>query len=159
MELLLNVAPDQAPAMEQVPNQALIVTQPRQLETLLGAIMAASTPSEKQGDASGDWSGSQGQANGAADPTISAREEALAALPDIPVMQVHLEAHITKEVTELRRQAAKLTASDRPGAAYELAQLYAKIRRLNSLVAQLFDASIEVVKRLFIRVFIDKQSL
>lgn len=159
MGVLINLAPDTAPTVEQAPSQALIVTQPRQLESLLGAIMAASKPSEKQGDASGDWSSSQGQAGGAADPAVSAREEALAAIPDVPVMQAQLEAHIQQEVATLRREAAMLTISDKPGAAYELAQLYAKIRRLNSLVSQLFDASIEVVKRLFIRVFIDKQSL
>ncbi|MBP9750632.1 MAG: hypothetical protein KBC95_02160 [Candidatus Peribacteraceae bacterium] len=161
MGLLINAVSESAPTLEKGPaNQALIVTQPRQLELLLGAIMeAGSKPSEKQGDASGDWSGGQGPAGGAADPAVTAREEALAAIPDVPVMQVRLEAHIEKEVESLRRQAVKLTASDRPGAAHELSELYAKIRRLNSLVSQLFDASIEVIKRLFIRVFIDKQSL
>jgi hypothetical protein len=156
---LINVASESAPTLEKGPaNQALIVTQPRQLEQLLGAIMEAGKPSEKQGDASGDWSGGQGPAGGAADPAVSAREAALAAIPDTPVMQVRLEAHIRQEVDALRRRAEHLTISG-AGSAYELSQLYAKMRRLNSLVAQLFDMSVDVLKRLFIRVFIDEQSL
>ena len=34
-----------------------------------------------------------------------------------------------------------------------------RIRRLNSLIAEILEASYEVLKRLFIRVFIDKQSV
>ncbi len=139
------------------------MTQPKHLENILAAIAEVDRVSEKQGDASsGDWSGAGGQSqqgdNGKSAAAI-AREEAIARIPEPMVMQTALQQHIEQEVKTLRRQAQRLTKSSRPGAAFELAQMYAKIRRLNGMILELFDTSIDVLKRLFIRVFIDKQSI
>ena len=52
-----------------------------------------------------------------------------------------------------------IVRSKKPGSAYALSQLYAKIRHLNALLADLLEASYDVLKRLFVKVFIDKQAI
>ncbi len=113
---------------------------------------------------SGDWSGTAGTGGvvattGQAQTGMSARDQAIANLPIPVVMQKQLEEHIREEVKKLRNQAKSIAAMSRPGGAYKLNQLYARIRHLNAILASLFEASVEVVKRIFIRVFIDKQSI
>lgn len=112
---------------------------------------------------SGDWSGSGGSVasatTGQAQTSMSPRDQAIANLPIPVVMQKELEQHIREEVKKLRKQAQSIAAMSRPGGAYKLNQLYARIRHLNAILASLFEASVEVVKRLFIRVFVDKQSI
>ena len=120
-------------------------------------------PSEGLGeDRSGDWSGSGGgtqtAATGGAQQT-SARDQAIANLPATINMQKQLEAHIRSEVKQLRKQTRQIIRSRKPGSAYALAQLYAKIRHLNALLADLLEASYDVLKRLFVKVFIDKQAI
>jgi hypothetical protein len=75
------------------------------------------------------------------------------------VVQNKLAQHIQNEVRMLRREAGKVTRLSHPGAAYKLTLIYARIRRLNALLTELWDASYEVLKRLFIRVFIDRQPI
>lgn len=113
-------------------------------------------------DRSGDWSGG-GQRAAAA--TVgqttqqSARDRVLANLPAPVVMQKQLEAHIRAEVRQLRKQTRVIIRSGKPGSAHALAALYAKIRHLNALLADLFEASYDVLKRLFVKVFVDKQAI
>lgn len=165
MEVLINNVPERANSLEAGSNKGtLIVTQPKHLENILAAIAEVDRVSEKQGDASsGDWGGTGGgqgqQGDDGKSAAAIAREEAIARIPEPMVMQSALKQHIEQEVKTLRRQAQRLTKSSRPGAAFELSQMYAKIRRLNGMILELFDASIDVLKRLFIRVFIDKQSI
>ncbi len=160
---MINQTPDQAPTLETPANtKAVIVTQPKQLENLLAVIAQVGRVSEKQGDASGDWStsgGDQAQAGNGQSTATTAREEAIAAIPEPTLMQQALTQHIQHEVTALRNQAKALTKASRPGAAFELTQIYAKIHRLNGMIVELLTASLETVKRLFIRVFIDRQSI
>ncbi|TSC79173.1 MAG: hypothetical protein G01um101425_810 [Candidatus Peregrinibacteria bacterium Gr01-1014_25] len=117
--------------------------------------------SEKTGE---DRSGDMGAGSGGAmtqtqgdTPVVSPRDQAIQNLPATQVMQRDIAKHITKEVRTLRRQAKTITRIGRPGQAFQLAQLYARIRKLNGLLAQIWEASTDVVKRMFIRIFIDKQ--
>lgn len=148
-------APETAPA---------VVVQPSRVE-FAGLLDGISKMSEHTGeDHSGDWSGAGGAVatTGGAQATqtgMSARDLAIANLPAPIVMQKELEKHILEEVKKLRRQAKTIARIGRPGAAYRLNQLYARIHRLNAMLSSLFDASVDVLKRLFIRVFIDKQTI
>ena len=90
---------------------------------------------------------------------ISARDLAIANLPESKIMQKELEKHIREEVKTLRKEAKRITHVSQPGGAHRMNQLYSRIRHLNSLLSAIFEASVDVVKRLFIRVFIDKQTI
>lgn len=114
-------------------------------------------------DAAGDWSGT---GSGAAVATgtgsqsgPSARDLAMANLPIPVIMQKQLETHIREEVKQLRKQALRIANTQKPGGAHKLNELYARIHRLNALLASLFEASVEILKRLYVRVFVDKQSI
>ncbi len=74
-------------------------------------------------------------------------------------MRDRLSQHIRQETRKLERLAKAAARSVQPGAAYTLNELYAKIRRLQALIAEILQASIDVLKRLFIRVFIDQQPI
>lgn len=115
----------------------------------------AGGPGEQGAGASGGKA-LQAQASGTA---VSARQQAIANLPLPAVMQKQLEKHIRMEVKKLRQQANIVARTARPGAAFHLNQLYARIRSLNALLAELFESSVEALKRLFIRVFIDRQTI
>ncbi len=112
-------------------------------------------------DRSGDWTGGTTSVATTGDSTgqASARSQAIANLPTPTIMQKQLEAHIRAEVKLLRSQTRLIIRSRKPGSAYALAQLYAKIRHLNALLADLLDASYDVLKRLFVKVFIDRQAI
>lgn len=89
----------------------------------------------------------------------SARDFAIANLPPQAQMQAKLEEHIRIEIKNLRKQAKHIARLSSPGAAYHINHLYARIRHLNALLAELLEASFDVIKRLFIRVFVDKQNI
>ena len=158
------LSPDKAPnAAPNVPRAALIVNQPKKLESLLMDIATLEKISEigsgGPGDFGGAVSGGTGQGDDGRTAGPTPRDQAIANLPSQEAMQQQLKNRITAEVKALRRQTKTLTRDGSPGAAYRLNELYASIRRLNSLLAELLDAGIEVVKRLFIRVFIDRQPI
>ena len=91
--------------------------------------------------------------------TVSWRDQAIANLPAPQVMQKQLEKHIHQEIKVLRKQASKITDLRKPGAAHHFNELQSKIHRLNALLASLFEVSVDVIKRIFIRVFVDKQTV
>jgi hypothetical protein len=138
-----------------------VVTQPRHLEAILAAVASAERVSESTGARVGEqWTGggqAQAGTGGTQDP--SPRDHALANLPTPMVMQERLRAHIDVEVRQLRREALRLTRVRQPGTAWRLNEIYTKLRRLNGLVSELLSASTEVLQRLFIRVFVDRQSI
>ena len=147
-------------SVEAVPT--LIVSQPKKLEGLLETLTLIDKISETVGeDRSGDMgSGGKGSGKGDDDQKISLREQAIANLPDTPVMQRRLRAHIEKDVKKLRREIKRATSrASKPGAACKLNTLYARVRRLNSLLSDLFNASQEVLKRLYVKIFVDKQTV
>lgn len=107
----------------------------------------------------GSGAGSFPAARGTQSGGVSFRDQAIKALPSTEVMRQRLTHHLQKEVRELERRAGKLARTVRKGSAYLLNELYAKIRRIQSLIAELIEATAEVVKRLYIRLFIDHQQL
>ncbi|MDD3897254.1 MAG: hypothetical protein PHU04_05480 [Candidatus Peribacteraceae bacterium] len=140
--------------------QVIAVAQPQKLESLLDTIELLNTVSERMGESkSGDLgNGSGGTRQGAASQQ-SWRELAIASLPATPVMQRQLEEHIHTEIKTLRREMHRSARrAAKPGGAHKLNTLYARIRRLNGILQQLFSASVETIRRLYIRIFVDKQT-
>ncbi|MDB4978390.1 MAG: hypothetical protein JWM56_576 [Candidatus Peribacteria bacterium] len=159
-------SPEQGPSLNASPeshNTKLIVSQPAkmiELNRLLDTFDNFSDKiSERTGeDRSGDMGG--GGQNGVKrddSKTVSPRDQAIANVPAPAVMQKQLQSHIQKEVQELAAKARHITRANQPGSAHEVNKLYARIRRLNNVLASILEASVDVLKRLFIRVFIDEQ--
>lgn len=153
--------PDSAPG---------VVSQPMKIENHLNSqlgvlLQEVNRISETASGTAGEqWSG---QSGGAVATTggqqgaqgMSARDLAIAAIPTPIVMQKELEKHIRDEVKKLRKQALAISQMSKPGGAYHLNILYTRIRHLNALLAEILGASVDVLKRFFIRVFIDKQPI
>ncbi|MFH0769917.1 MAG: hypothetical protein V1926_00910 [Candidatus Peregrinibacteria bacterium] len=142
----------------------LVVVQPKELGDILASInaMSESAPSERiVEDKSGDLGGSASGKTAQTKKTISLREEAIARIPqELSVVRVKLQQHIKEEVKELQQEIRKAARRiTKPGMAYRINELYARIRRLNALLTQLFEASYDILKRFFIRVFIDRQPI
>lgn len=161
---MVNAPSEKAPPLstgpETVSTAPVVVAQPKSVN-LASFMEGLGQFTENAGDTPANWGGGSsgalattGQQNGP-----SARDLAIEQLPIPVVMQKQLEQHIRTEVKKLRRQAIKIAAIGHPGGAYKLNQLYSRIRHLNAILASLFEASVDVIKRLFVRVFIDKQSI
>lgn len=155
----------QASHQESAEHRNLVVAQPDKFEGLLETISLMDKVSERMGeDRSGDLgaggAGTGGTATGQGDDGQSARAQAIANLPDSPQMRKELGEYIQKEIKKLRKDVRKQAfRASKPGSAHKLNEMYSKIRRLNSLFAELMEASVDVLKRIFIKVFIDKQSI
>ncbi|UPA22253.1 hypothetical protein K8942_04345 [Candidatus Peribacteria bacterium] len=163
---MVNTPSEKAPSLTSSPDSLsaapVIVAQPKSVD-LTSFMEGLGQFTENANDKpANDGSGSGGTAVKTTSQTqsgLSARDLAIANLPIPVVMQKELEQHIREEVKKLRKQAKVIASMSRPGSAYKANLLYARIRRLNALLASLFEASVEVLKRLFVRVFIDKQSI
>lgn len=152
----------QAQNVESKTNQHLVVTQPDKFTGLMEMITLMDKVSETMGeDRSGDMgAGGTAGAKRDDDTATSARAQAIANLPPTADMRIELSRYIQKEIKLLRKQVRRKAArASKPGSAYQLNELYGKIRRLNSLLSELMETSVDVLKRLFIRIFIDKQSI
>lgn len=162
-------APEQrsiaAPKTEAAPS---VVSQPvkidqkmDQMNALLAEINDTITEST-QSRPGEQWNGGKAGAGATAQDdarTPSPRDIAIANLPPPAAMQKQLEKHIRDEVKKLRKEAKRVARISQPGGAERLNNLYARMRQLNALLAHILHASVDAVKRLFIRVFIDKQTL
>ncbi|MDD4319420.1 MAG: hypothetical protein PHW10_03805 [Candidatus Peribacteraceae bacterium] len=167
--MALRTSPEQGPTKNaSVETTKLVVSQPKTLRAITEMVDALQAAPERVSellgeDRSGDLGGASagtGLAAGQGSAGQSARDIAIATMPsDTATLQRQLAKHIEQEVNHLRRIARKNGRGSRPGEAFRLNQIYARIRRLNALLKELFEASIDVLKRLFIRVFIDKQSI
>lgn len=100
---------------------------------------------------SGQQAGSQGDA--------SARDAAIAVLPAAPTMKQKLVSHIHAEIHSLNKRASSLSRRDAKGSAYELNELYKKIRTLSNLIAQILEASADIIRRFYIALFVDHQPI
>jgi len=148
-------------ATPERPTHALTVVQPKKLEGLLDTINLLNEVTERIGeDRSGDLGGggmagaTQGQQG------QSWRDQAIAHLPETAAMQKQLTDHIQTEVRGLRREARRLShRTTKKGVAHKLTELYARIRRLNGLLTELLETSVDVIRRLYIRIFVDKQAV
>lgn len=140
---------------------AMIVSQPAKLEGLLETISLIESVTERIGENASGASGQSGAGAGQQgddDQTASPRDIAIANLPSGQVMQKKLETHIRSEIKALRKELRTAAFGvHRKGNAYKINLLYAKLRRLHSLIHELYEASIDVIKRLYIRIIIDRQ--
>ena len=162
----LSSSADKGPsAVRSVESSKLIVQQPSRMVELgllldtLDKVAATGKVSERTGeDRSGDMGGA-GTGSGKGDDGASQRDMIIARMPPMEIVRQKLEVHIHGEVRKLRRLARRQARSGKPGDAHALNDLYARIRRLNSLLHELVEASVDLLKRLFIRVFVDNQSV
>lgn len=164
--MALNQSPDKGlVATRSVETNKLIVRQPAKLAELSKLLETFDNLNARVGERTGgpaqDWSsGGGGQAGaGQGDDGVSPRDKAIAAIPSPTVVRERLEKHIEKEIQKLERDAQLAAASHKPGAAFKLNEIYARIRKMNSLLAHILEAAEDLLKRLFIRVFIDKQPI
>lgn len=146
-------------------SKALRVVQPKQLAELgqiLETIDALSMRvSEQQGeDRSSDMGGAGGAmaTSGGRSTGTSARDEAIARMPPMPIVRKKLEQHIHQEIKDLKRKANAASLS-KAGSAHSLNELYSRIRRLQSLLSEMLQAGADIIKRLYVRVFVDKQPI
>lgn len=139
----------------------LTVTQPATISSLLDTLNLIDQMSERIGeDRSVASAGAGGQVKAGAtgaSRAVSPRDQAIANLPGEQVMQKKLQEKIRTEVRLLRKQIRSIPSAGKPGAAFKLNKIYARIRLLNRLLATLLESSFDVIKRLFVRVFINEQ--
>lgn len=160
-----NTSPEAAAEAVAVPEQVstapLLVKQPDRMKSLMDHIDSFVSENVRE-DISGDLGGGGGGGTGDGDDDDqqpSARTLALQNLPAPQVMQKRIAGHIEHEVKTLRKDIRKVERLRKKGAAYRLTKLYARLRLLNSLLKSVLDASGEVIQRIFVRVFIDKQPI
>lgn len=154
-------------SMNSVETSRLIVRQPGKLQELTNLLetfenLSARVSERSSEDRSGDMGGAgAGAAAGSQQGTqgATARDLAIKNIPVAAIMKGRLTQHIRQETRRLEKLADKVARSSAPGSAHTLNELYAKIRRLNSLVYDILEASVEVLKRFFVRVFIDNQPI
>lgn len=152
-------------APEKVSESRLIVTQPpkmKELGQLLETLDSLTQRvSERTGeDTSSDLGGAGGSTGAAGQRRASPRDAAIALMPTAPaVLQAELAKHIEKEIKMLERKVSSARNASKAGGAFELNELYARIRKLRALLREVVEASVDLLKRLFIRVFIDKQPI
>lgn len=143
-----------------------MIFQPKKLKEVVEIVdLMGNISSRVREDSSGDLggggtgaSGTQGQQGGGQQGT-SARDQAIAKAPPIPIMKKKLTKHLELEVRTMQRQAMLLSRSGRRGSAYLLTELYKKIRRISMLISELANASAAMIRRFYIAVFIDRQPL
>jgi len=141
----------------------LTVRQPEKIQSLLFVLADLEKISEAVSeDRSQDLGGagaSATQAGTGDDAAQSQRQKTLQSLPSTTVMRRNLTTHLQREVRQLERKAKRLARTGKKGSAYLLNELYARIRKLQALIAELVDAAADVVRRLYIRLFVDHQQL
>jgi len=143
----------------------LTVKQPPQLRSLLMVLadlekITERVSEDRSTDPAGGGAGTGGAGEGhGATAQRSLRAASIQALPPYPVMKRRLIAHLEKEMRRLEREARRIARMTRKGSAHLLTQLYARIRKIQSLIVELVEATTEVIRRLYIRLFIDHQQL
>ncbi|MBI1813168.1 hypothetical protein HY285_04800 [Candidatus Peregrinibacteria bacterium] len=151
--------------ISSVETSRLIVSQPAKLTELNDLLLSLEnldrrvserTAEDRSADLGGAGAGTTGQQGTSG---ASARDQAIANIPAEAVIKKKLEQHITGEIKSLRALARRASRTSRPGGAHSLNQIYARIRRLNALLAEILEASLDLLRRLFIRVFIDHQPI
>jgi hypothetical protein len=162
------------PSLEKAPSlpqketsDVLRVTQPAKME-VIGNILSVldtieSVPqkvSEMTGEDRSNDMGGGGMATRSQQSQMSPRDQAIAAMPaEAPVLREKLKEHIEDEIKLLRKAAHHHKKTSAPGGAYKLNELYARIRKLNTLLSSLVEASMDVLRKFYIRVFVDRQAI
>lgn len=151
--------------MSQVPQEGvqLTVRQPERIRSLLLVLSDLEKIAERVSEDRSHDLGAGGAGVAAGDDqgtaTQSLRQQAIQSLPPIPVMQRRLITHLEREIRSLEREAKRIARSARKGSAFLLTQSYARIRKIQALIAEIFDVAADVIQRLYIRLFIDHQQL
>ena len=139
----------------------LTVRQPEKIRSLLIVLSDLEKISETVSeDQSQDLGG--GAATTAGDDdlvTSSVRGKAIQSLPSTSVMRGKLTKHLQREVRQLERKSRRLARFNKKGSAYLFNEIYARIRKLQALAAELVDAAADTVRRLYVRLFVDHQQL
>lgn len=167
MSNALSASADKHPLTSSIEKGRLVVSQPGKLRELTNLLETFENLSARVSERTGEDSSQDLGGAGAAGATggqqgtrgVSPRDQAIQNLPAGAVMQEKLTSHIRQETRKLEKLAARVARSSAPGSAHTLNEFYAKIRRLNALIHDIFEASLDVLKRLFIRVFIDQQPI
>lgn len=148
-------------SLEQSSKTPNVVYQPPKLNEIVEIINVMGNVSTKvREDNAGDWTGATALASGSAGQSgTSARDQAIAKAPSVPVMQKQLIQHLEKEMKTIRKQTKSISGSNARGSAYILSELYKKLRRLSELISQIAHASADVIKRFYVSVFIDHQPM
>jgi len=149
-------------AIETVPSSTAqpLATSAKLADFLLGLESISESSSTAVGEdipASGGMGGAmttQGQTSG-----VSPRDQAIANLPAPAVMQREISRHIKGEIKKLRKEARRVARVNEPGGAYHLVMLYSKMHRLNALLKEIYEAGLDVLKRLYVRIFVDRQTI
>ncbi|NOS67721.1 MAG: hypothetical protein HOO67_05155 [Candidatus Peribacteraceae bacterium] len=166
MSNALSSSADRLSSTKSIETGRLIVRQPGKLQELtnlletfenLNARVSERTGEDRSGDMGGAGAGATGGQQGTQGAT--ARDLAIKNIPVAQIMQKKLAQHIQQEAHKLEKLARKVSRSSAPGSAHKLNELYSKIRRLNALIHDILEASLEVLKRFFVRVFIDNQPI
>lgn len=149
------------------PNIAsLVVKQPPKLQSLLVLLSDLEKISEVVSEENSQDlglgtspGGTISSGRGTGGTGVSLRDQSIRSLPSTEIMRVRLTRHMQREVKQLEKSARRLARSTKKGSAYLLNELYAKIRKIQALIGELVEATAEIVKRLYIRLFIDHQQL
>jgi hypothetical protein len=145
---------------EALGSYRLSVRQPPQVKDLINLLEMLEGVTERVTASKGASSiGQVGAQGGEDDHRESARYQALANLPDTPLMQKRLVSSLEREVTILKRQARKAAFRLKRGGAFVLNNIYAKIRKIKAMIAEILSATREVVERLYVRLFVDGQPI
>lgn len=142
----------------------LTVRQPEKITSLLTVLGDLERISERIGEEHsqdlGGGAAGPGRGDGAAKGAqVSLRQQAIRSLPPLEVMQQQIIHHLQREVRSLERSARRTAWRVRKGTAYLLTQIYARVRKIQALIAELREATAEMIQRLYIRLFIDHQQL
>lgn len=154
--------PERQTSLMTVDESPQVVFQPQKLTEIVEMIDLMGRISERMGeDRSGDMgaAGAQGTGQQGQQTQTSARDAAIASLPATPAMQQKLVAHIRSEMYTLDKQARKLARAGGKGSAYNLNELYRKMRRLSALIEEIIEASADMIRRFYIAMFVDQQPL
>ncbi len=141
-----------------------VVFQPQKLKEVVEIIdlmgnIASRVREDNSGDLGGGGSGGGQKGAAAGTQGTSARDEAIAKAPPVPIMQKKLVSHLEKEVHRLTKEVKSLPSAKDPGGAYVLNELYKKIRSLTALISRILHASTELIRRFYISLFIDHQPI
>ena len=136
----------------------VLVTQPEKITGLLELIDGFVSENVTE-DKSQDMGGGSSTGDDDSSTQPSPREIALQNLPPAPQMQKKVAEHIETRIVRLRKEVKRIERLSKKGSAYRLSALYARLRFLNTLLTSIWKASETTIRRLFIRVFIDKQKI
>jgi hypothetical protein len=165
--MALNNTPEKglstAPSSVEAKQEMTRVAAPKAVTDILATLESIENVSSRVSERTGeDRSGDMGSAGGVAttqQAQTSWRDQAIANIPAPTVMRQDLQKHLLGEVKKLEKLAKRSARIGTKGGAHNLNEIYSRIRKLKGLLAELWEASVDVLKRLFIKVFIDKQPI